>query len=131
MKPDTIDIIELLDKFSNSKTRQEEKMHHKQNQKIIHYTYEILRNWNKINIIYINISKKIKKKPLEKTLGFFIIYRVKWENATINEILNNISKLIIKKNKKDHYIIIRFIKEIEKFSWEILFSKLTQDAILS
>ncbi|MHA2059549.1 MAG: RsmB/NOP family class I SAM-dependent RNA methyltransferase [Candidatus Ranarchaeia archaeon] len=76
----------------------------------------------------------MEKPPLEKTLGFFLIYRVKWENATQKELLNTLSKLIFKKNQKDHFLqnkIIRFIEEIKKFSWEILFSRLTEDAILS
>jgi 16S rRNA (cytosine967-C5)-methyltransferase len=135
MKPDTIDIIGFFEKLSDSKNRGERKgIPHVQKPKIIHYTYEFLRNWNRINVIFIHISKNMEKPPLEKTLGFFLIYRVKWENATQKELLNTLSKLIFKKNQKDHFLqnkIIRFIEEIKKFSWEILFSRLTEDAILS
>jgi 16S rRNA (cytosine967-C5)-methyltransferase len=135
MKPDTIDIIGFFEKLSDSKTRGKKKgIPHVQNPKVIHYTYELLRNWNRINVIFIHVSKKMEKPPLEKTLGFFLIYRVKWERATQKELLNTLSKFIFKNNKKDHFLqnrIIRFIEDIKKFSWEILFSQLTEDARLS
>ena len=116
MYPDRIDIIALFNKLSDSTTNKAKKARHKQNQKITHYVYEIIRNWNRLNIIFLNISKKLKEPPLEKTLGFFIIYRVNWEHATTKELLVDISKILIKNNKKDFFLqnfIVRFINMLK------------------
>ncbi|MHA1918055.1 MAG: RsmB/NOP family class I SAM-dependent RNA methyltransferase [Candidatus Ranarchaeia archaeon] len=128
MKPDTIDIIELLDKLKNNQNRQI-----KHERKINHYTYEILRNWNKINIIHKNLLKKNKSQSFEDTLSFYIIFRVKWENANTREILEEIQGLVpegkernILKNK-----IIQNVKDIIEFSWDFLFHRFTPEARLS
>ena len=77
------------------------------NPRTVHYYYEIVRFWNKINFI-------VNKTSLDSTLhseinlakNFYVVYRIFWEkasNETIRRELKNIDKV--------------FLKNIRQFSW--------------
>ena len=78
------------------------------NPRTIHYYYEIVRFWNKINFIIKRTSlDSTRHSEIKLAKMFYVIYRMFWEkvsNETILRELKNIDKL--------------FLKNIRQFSWK-------------
>ncbi|KKN06796.1 hypothetical protein LCGC14_1073630 [marine sediment metagenome] len=87
----------------------------------IHYYYEIVRFWNKINFI-INRTSFNSKLPSTITLAkkFYAVYRIFWEKASNDAILREL---------KD--IDRSFLKNIRQFSWKIALAGKTEIEKLS
>jgi len=91
------------------------------NPKIIHYYYEIVRFWNKINFI-VNRTSTDSTLHSEIKLAklFYAVYRIFWEkasNETILRELKNIDK--------------SFLKNVRQFSWEKALARKTEIEKLS
>jgi 16S rRNA (cytosine967-C5)-methyltransferase len=94
-----------------------------QNPALYHYYKEILRYYNKINfILSYTLSALGRKENLTRpreALYIFIIYRSKWEKASIKEILMEISFL---PQKKAYHLtrrhVLRFLNKLSSFSWK-------------
>jgi 16S rRNA (cytosine967-C5)-methyltransferase len=105
-------LIKLLIKFIERKTGTLS-IKNRSNAELVHYYYEILRYWNKINFI---LKRKIKftKEPhgsnnyaISKYL--IAIYRIVWEKENVKKVGNELN---IVSGELD------LIKKLEFFSWE-------------
>jgi 16S rRNA C967 or C1407 C5-methylase (RsmB/RsmF family) len=91
------------------------------NPKTVHYYYEIVRFWNKINFI-------INRTSLDSTLHseiklakeFYAIYRIFWEKASNETILRELKNI-------DRF----FLKKIRQFSWKKALAGKTETEKLS
>ena len=91
------------------------------NPKIIHYYYEIVRFWNKINFIVNRTSTdSTLHSEIKLAKKFYIVYRIFWEKASNETVLRevkNIDKV--------------FLKNIRQFSWKKALSGKTEIEKLS
>ncbi|MFX1531179.1 MAG: RsmB/NOP family class I SAM-dependent RNA methyltransferase [Promethearchaeota archaeon] len=75
---------------------------------IVHYYYEIVRYWNKINFIIKRIlPNSITTTPNQLALYLYITYRLLWEKASDKTILKEVKKT----DKK-------FLSNLRNFSWD-------------
>ncbi|KKM79387.1 hypothetical protein LCGC14_1350480 [marine sediment metagenome] len=91
------------------------------NPKTIHYYYEIIRYWNKINFIINRTSfNSTLHSEIKLAKQFYAVYRIFWEkasNETILRELTNIDRI--------------FLKNIRQFSWEKALARKTEIEKLS
>ena len=74
----------------------------------IHYYYEIVRFWNKINFIINRTSFHLtRRSEIKQAKNFYAVYRILWEKASNETILREL-KIIDK----------TFLKNIRQFSWK-------------
>ena len=85
----------------------------RENADLVHYYYEIVRNWNKINYIF-----KRKLKPSKKLIiidnydvakYYIAIYRIIWEKEKV---------LKVNEQFKFNSAAISLLKKLESFSWQ-------------
>ena len=104
-----------MNKFKNGETGFFLKKH-RENPIILHYYYEIIRYWNKINFIVNKTKRSIddlnEDHSIEVAKYFYATYRFIWEKASEDSI---IKELEIVKNDID---FTKFLKRIKTFSWE-------------
>ena len=111
-------LIKLLMKFIERKTGSLS-IKNRSNAELIHYYYEILRYWNKINYI---LKRKFKFTNKSHATGSYTvakyliaIYRIVWEKENAIKVGNELSFVPAE---------LRLIKKLENFSWdEALFGK--------
>lgn len=106
------DLVKLLIKFIERKTSNLSPKN-RSNAELVHYYYEIIRYWNKINYI---LKRKIKftNKPntsnIYSTAAYLIaIYRIVWEKENVIKVCNEL-------NFNSYELDI--IKKLDFFSWE-------------
>jgi 16S rRNA C967 or C1407 C5-methylase (RsmB/RsmF family) len=109
-------LLYLLEKYLDGKivnlTHQDRK-----NSFIFHYYSEIIRYWNKINYVLkktLRISKQLPFKKEKKSLSFYSIYRILFEQVSVKDLMRELN---IKNSQK--IIFSRFITRVKTFSWEI------------
>ncbi len=112
------DLIKLLTKFIERKTGTLS-IKNRRNAELVHYYYEILRYWNKINFILKRKLKFTKEPHVSNSYSIakylIAIYRIVWEKENVIKVNNELNFIPDELNK---------LKNLEFFSWEqALFGK--------
>lgn len=123
-------IIELLAAFLNDEGTSTFEQY-KANPQVFHYYIEIIRYWSKINFILrktlrsLNLMKIFDKPPPESAsfqdllqgIYFYATYRMIWEQASPNTILNELENYKERLNKEFQFA--QFLYKLQTFDWEI------------
>ena len=105
-------LINLLTNFLERRTSTFS-INNRSNAELVHYYYEIIRNWNKINFILKRKLKFTNKSPVSYSYSIakylIAIYRVVWEKENA-----------MKVGKELKFVAheLDLIKKLEFFSWE-------------
>ncbi len=88
---------------------------------VIHYFFEIIRNWNKLNYLIKKIQRSVQLNEnlneLEMCFLLYIAYRIRFENADLKSIREELLKIKIAEVFSNN--IENLFEKILKFSWEI------------
>ena len=105
-------LIKLLINFLERKTSTFS-INNRSNAELVHYYYEIIRNWNKINFILkrkLNFTKNLITISSYDTAKYLVaIYRIIWEKENVLKVGNELNF------SSD---VIDLIKNLEFFSWK-------------
>jgi len=106
------DLVELLSKFVERKPGTLSGSY-RSNPQIVHYYYEIIRYWNKINYILKrrlnSTNKHLVSDSSDRAKYLIAIYRIVWEKATTLKIVKELN--LTKQQSK-------LLKNVEFFSWK-------------
>lgn len=105
-------LIKLLINFLERRTSTFS-INNRSNAELVHYYYEIIRNWNKINFILkrkLNFNKKLIILNSYDTAKYLIaIYRIVWEKENVLKVGNELNFT------SD---IISLVDKLKEFSWK-------------
>ena len=113
-------LLELIGRFLHSKT------YHLYRSEtvdpfIIHYYFEIIRNWNKLNYLIKKVLRSLNLGEFldifHQSLFFYFAYKIQFEKANIQDLLSELNLLILDEKVTEN--IQNLFEKFQNFSWEI------------